>query len=252
MTIAFHPFGDICQSPKGLARKNPYWYILNMDVPVVIRGLLEITGWTQAKLAERLGVGQNDVSRWLKGREPRGHTMEAIRSLASQHGLLEDAGRRQSIPVMGYVGAGGDVDPDYEQVPFDGLEQIELPQPIGLLDDPVGFIVRGESMMPRYNDGDVVLVEREPQRSFQSLIGDEAVITTHTGRRYLKKIMPTDRRGHYKLVSVNAPTIEATIRWASPVRIIIPSVGLKKAPKKRTGAVREHDARPAARKSGEG
>lgn len=52
---------------------------------------MRVTGWTQVQLAEHLGANQNDVSRWLKGRVPRGHTMEAIRELALRHGVLTDS-----------------------------------------------------------------------------------------------------------------------------------------------------------------
>ncbi len=107
-------------------------------------------------------------------------------------------------------------------------------------------------MMPRYNDGDIVLVEREPSRSFDSLIGDEAVVMTLSGKRYLKKIMPWsgDRRGHYKLVSVNAPTIETPLRWASPVVVIIPYAGVRKVPRK-SGGAGKRKARPAAPEVGD-
>lgn len=134
---------------------------------------------------------------------------------------------RQFIPIMGYVGAGGDVEPDFEQIPFDGLEQVELAGPIGFLDDPIGFWVRGESNMPRFNDGDIVVVERERDWDPVSLIGDEAVIRTYDGHRYIKKIMPGGAAYTYNLVSLNAPTIEGVrIAWASPVQLILPRAGI--------------------------
>lgn len=194
-----------------------------MDVPTVLRSLLHETGWSQAKLGEQLGVGQNDVSRYLKGREPRGGTMEAIRSLALHWGVLDRESERHMIPVMGYVGAGGDVDPDFEQVPPEGLEQIELPPPLGILGELAAFIVRGESMSPRYNDGDVVVVDRLPiNTGFETLVGAEAVVITQEGKRFLKRIMPSRRRGLYKLVSVNAPAMYVVIRLASRVKVIVP------------------------------
>ena len=208
---------------------RPMWHSRTMNVPNVIKALLQGTGWTQGQLAERIGVNQNYVSRWLNGVEPRGQNMEAIRRLAIEQGVLDQV--RQVIPVMGYVGAGGDVDPDFEQVPPDGLEQIELPEPIGLLDDPIGFLVRGDSMMPRYHDGDIALIERDRAWELHSLLGQEAVVMTYDGRRYLKKIMPGDRPFTYNLVSINAPTIVGVrIRRASPVRIIIPNIGLRRVP----------------------
>ncbi|MER8765869.1 MULTISPECIES: helix-turn-helix transcriptional regulator [unclassified Mesorhizobium] len=94
--LAFHPNRDKSQSLLGLGFDYPFWHIEAMDVPVVLRALLKATGWTQARLAGRLGVNQNDISRWLKGREPRGNAMEAIRTLALEHGVLEDPTLRGS------------------------------------------------------------------------------------------------------------------------------------------------------------
>jgi repressor LexA len=79
---------------------------------------------------------------------------------------------------MGYVGAGGDIQPEYEQVSYDGLEQIEPPHPIGIVDDPVGFRVRGESMAPKYEPDAIVVVEQDQPWSTDSMIGDEAVVRT--------------------------------------------------------------------------
>ena len=132
---------------------------------------------------------------------------------------------------MGYVGAGGDVEPEYEQVPVDGLEQIELAHPIGIVLDPIGFLVRGESMMPRFNDGDVAIVERQQTVSIEYLIGDEAVVRTLDGHRFLKRVMPgpADRPGSVNLVSLNAPTLEGVyVAWASQVRLILPRAGLRR------------------------
>lgn len=201
-----------------------------MDEIALLKRLAE--QYSQAELAARLFTTQQSVSRWILGHhEPSGPAKRLIRQLASESGIDE----RQRIPIMGYVGGGGDVDPDFEQVPPDGLEQIELPQPIGLMDDPVGFIVRGQSMMPRYSDGDIALVEREQPWPTDRMIGDEAVVLTYeadsAGKRYLKRIMPGPRQHTFNLVSLNGPTMEGVrIRWASPVRVILPNIGLRRVP----------------------
>jgi repressor LexA len=201
-----------------------------MRVTQVLYEILKVRGWTQEQLAERLGTTQATVSRWLKGAEPRGSKLEEIRLLARESGLLDDApAERQVIPIMGYVGAGGDVEPDFEQVPDDGLDQVELPYVVGIVGDPVGFAVRGESMQPKYSAGEIVIVEREQPWSIDSMIGDYAVVLTYEGRRFIKKIMPGAEPHTYDLVSVNGPTIESVrLRWASPVRLVIPPIGLKR------------------------
>lgn len=198
--------------------------------------MLSATGWSQAQLAERIGVSQNDISRYLHGREPRGRTMEAIRKLAIQLDVLDDEADRQRIPIMGRVGAGGSVEPEIEQVPEDGLEQIELPPSAiiasSMVSDPIGFQVSGESMYPRYGDGDILIVERDQPWAIETMIGLHAVVVVYDDegerKRYVKKIMPGTRTGFYTLVSLNVPSFEARIAWASPIRVIIPNIGLRR------------------------
>lgn len=67
-----------------------------MNVPQIITALQKASGLNQTQLAQRLGANQNDVSRWLKGREPRGHAMENIRSLALQYGVLDESAEQQN------------------------------------------------------------------------------------------------------------------------------------------------------------
>ena len=195
----------------------------------------------------RRTIGQDDAERYARRFRVRGVKITAQEILFG--GDADDsslsAPDRQVIPIMGYVGAGGDVEPEFEQVPYDGLEQIEIPERIGLVLDPIGFLVRGESMMPRYNDGDIVVVEREQPWATDSMIGDEAVVRTYDGHRFLKRIKKGTRPHTYNLVSVrDAPTIESVrIAWASPVKLIIPNVGLRRVAPRPRPLARAHRER---------
>lgn len=46
--------------------------------------ILALKGWTQAKLAARLGVSQATVSRWIKGQDPEGPTRDQLRDLHAE------------------------------------------------------------------------------------------------------------------------------------------------------------------------
>jgi len=46
--------------------------------------ILAIKGWTQAKVAQRLGVSQATVSRWIKGQDPEGPTRDQLRDLHAE------------------------------------------------------------------------------------------------------------------------------------------------------------------------
>ncbi len=57
---------------------------------------------------------------------------------------------------MGRVGAGATIEPEHEQVPPEGLGEIELPFPI--LEETIAFEVTGDSMLPKYENGDIIVV----------------------------------------------------------------------------------------------
>lgn len=122
--------------------------------------------------------------------------------------ILEGSGESEdswsSVPVMGYVGAGAEVNPEFEQVPPEGLDQIEVP--FRLPAEMVAFAVRGESMLPVFKPGAIIIVYKDQTKPIESFYGHEAAVRTTDGRRYIKTIM----RGEtgVNLISWNAVPIE--------------------------------------------
>jgi len=212
-----------------------------MEIKALVKALLAARRWRQADLAGRLGVDQSMISRWLAGVEPRGHTRDKLRELAAESGIGVEDRRDHVLPVMGYVGAGDVVDTQGQW--FDApLEEVELPYPID--DDLVGFAVRGDSMRPKYGPGEILVVEREQPFATESMVGEMAVVRTYDDVRLVKRIMPGPRPHTYNLESINADTLVGVrIRWASPIRMIIPNIGLRWLAKKSEKNARE----PAAR-----
>jgi phage repressor protein C with HTH and peptisase S24 domain len=120
------------------------------------------------------------------------------------------------VQVMGKIGAGAIVEPEYEQVPPDGLHQVELPYPVP--EDLIGFQVEGDSMMPRYDDGDVILVWRDQKRPLETFYGQEAAVRTSDGRRYVKTILYGKSRSLVNLQSFNAKLIEGVrLEWIGEI-----------------------------------
>ena len=95
---------------------------------------------------------------------------------------------------MGLVGAGAAIEPDFGKVPPAGLHTVDLPFPVP--DGLIGFEVRGDAMLPRYDDGDVIVVWREQRRPTEGFIGEEAAVRTEEGRRYLKHVLPRAAQRH--------------------------------------------------------
>lgn len=86
--------------------------------------------------------------------------------------------------------------------------------------DLIAFNVEGNGMAPSYRAGDLLICQRHAGRSISNLIGQDYVVQTVGGERYLKILKRGARAGTYDLRSFHAsePDIEAVaLEWAAPV-----------------------------------
>jgi hypothetical protein len=109
-----------------------------------------------------------------------------------------------AIPMMGKVGAGGRVGPIDTDGGHEPPDHIEWPDPayIGALE------VDGDSQVPRYLHGEVILYDRRG-RAPAELLNQYAVVDCLDGRRMVKMLRRASRIGPmgdlWKLESLNAP-----------------------------------------------
>lgn len=130
-----------------------------------------------------------------------------------------------TVPVMGFVGAGAEVSPEFEQVPPEGLDQIEVPFP--LPDEMIALQIRGDSMLPAYRDGMAVIVYRNQRKPLQSFYGEDAAVRTSDGRRFLKTIM-RGQNGLVNLLSWNAAPIEnVQLEWVGEIFATLPRASVR-------------------------
>jgi phage repressor protein C with HTH and peptisase S24 domain len=158
--------------------------------------------------------------------------------LLTGEGPGPDAGR--PVPIVGYVGAGAMVEEDFEQVPEGGLEEIEVPFPLPA--DMVAFEVRGDSMLPMYDPGAVLIVYKDQRKPLHDYYGRRVIVRTDDGRRYVKTIIKGDG-DLVSLLSWNASTIEnVAVTWIGEIFTVFPAEQVRKIGRRidRQGGIQGH------------
>src|SRR3954451_1795972 len=182
-----------------------------LDVRLIERAL-ERTGKSKGGLAIAMGVRAGAVSEILSG----------IRLIkASEIEPIVEYLRLNMVPIMGRIGAGALIEPEYEQVPPEGLGEIELPLPIA--EETIAFEVAGDSMLPKYENGFVIVVYRDQRHPVSSFYGEEAAVRLKTGERYLKTIDRGKSPTLVNLTSFNAKPIHGVkLEWIGEICVTLP------------------------------
>ena len=182
-----------------------------LDVKLIERGL-ERTGKSKGGLADAMGVRAGAVSEILSG----------IRLIkASEIEPIMEYLRLNMVPIMGRVGAGASIEPEHEQVPPEGLGEIELP--FAIAEETIAFEVAGDSMLPKYENGDIIVVYREQRHPLTTFYGEEAAVRLKTGERYLKTIERSKSPSLVNLKSFNAkPITGVKLDWIGEIYVTLP------------------------------
>ena len=163
-----------------------------------LNAIMRRRGVSQADISKAFGFPKTTVSSWCTGdKMPR---MDKIEILADFFGvlksdLIESKGRPKGvkIPVLGRVQAG---------MPVEAVEEIldyeEITQELAATGDFFALQIRGDSMEPKFSEGDVVIVRKQEDADTNDIIvalvnGDEATV------KQLKKF----EDGSIALVSTN-------------------------------------------------
>ncbi len=149
----------------------------------------------QADLANRLSVNKSVVSSWLSGsRYPRMNTMEKIANIfkIEKSDLIEDKSEKETtshhtkgirIPVLGRVAAG---------IPIEAIEDIdeweEIPEAMAKTGEYFALRIKGESMSPKLQPGDIVIVKKQNDVD----TGDTAIVLVNGNDATVKQIKKTE------------------------------------------------------------
>jgi len=199
------------------------------DVLFRIESRLKAVGLSAhaASLAAKRPDAIRNLKRAVKNHDRRGVTTETLMALApvlktTAAWLLEGVGEPTPgniVQVVGRIGAGAEILPEFEQIPPEGLYEIEVPFPIS--NDAIAFQVEGGSMWPRYDPGDVIICWRQGT-NVDEVVGWEAAVRTTDGKRYLKRIQRGGSTGTFDLESHNAAPIRGVrIEWAAEIKGVV-------------------------------
>ena len=178
----------------------------------MIERALEKPGKTKGGLARAMGVRPGAVSEILA-------EMRLIK--ASEIVPIIEYLELNAVPIMGRIGAGAVIEPEHEQVPPEGLGEIELPFPIA--EETIAFEVAGDSMLPKYESGDIIVVYKVQQHPLTSFYGEEAAVRLKTGERYLKTIERGKSATVVNLTSFNAKPINGVkLEWIGEICVTLP------------------------------
>ena len=156
-------------------------------------------GMTQKQVAEHIGISQNAYSYWESGRN--NVDSESMKKLSDLFNVSIDyllgrdtpaqapapvelrASRGVKIPVLGYVRAG---------IPLDAVEEIidyeEITPGLAATGEFFGLVIKGDSMHPVLQDGDVVIVRCQPDAE----TGDVVVALVNGDDATVKKLKKTE------------------------------------------------------------
>lgn len=192
--------------------------------------ILEATGWTQKDFAKKIVVSQGTISKWMtESQSPNTKQWDKVLDLIRRDPRLVDLAQELEPPaaadIAGQVGAGSRIEGTFDDE--SGTYQVSLPFPA--FGEFISFEVVGDSMLPKYEPGEVVVVWKEQRRSTESFIGELCAVRLEGGERYLKKLAAGSRPGLYRLESFNAsPIVDVSIAWVGEILASVPAKQVQK------------------------
>lgn len=173
-------------------------------------------GLKRATLAKMAGLGPTairDIEEFDLS-DVKGSTLVKVADVLD---VSVDALVKEPVYLAGKVGAGG-------AILFEAsADAVEVPRPPTTFGPLVALEVVGDSMFPKYEDGDVVYVRRDHEGVLPEYLGEHCVVHTADGGTFLKILTLGSRSGTFTLRSHNAADMpDVEVVWATPVLWVMP------------------------------
>ena len=193
----------------------------NLDIDTIrdnLRRAMDAKGVKPTTLSLTVGTNRSLVKDLLE-RSKDIQIGTLIRLAGALDTPLSDLLAAPRVPVVGYIGAGGEI--IFEDLGGGGDPVLRPPGISGTL---VALEVRGSSMLPKYRDGDIIYIQRTHDGCLPEYIGEDCAVRLATGETFIKQLIRGTVDGRFTLLSLNAPPMEdVEIEWATLVRFVMPS-----------------------------
>lgn len=131
---------------------------------------------------------------------------------------LEDLIVSPRVPIAGHIGAGGSI---IFEDPLPDEETVLRPPAIS--GEVTALEVRGDSMLPKYETGDIIYIQRQHEGVLPQYIGEYCAVRLLGGETFLKKLAYGSAPERFTLVSLNAADMaDVEVEWATPVLFVMP------------------------------
>jgi transcriptional regulator with XRE-family HTH domain len=181
--------------------------------------LMKARGIARKPLAQRAGLGETAIRDIFNPDRTDVRASTLIKLAEFFDVSVDELAGRGPVPLLGKVGAGGTI--IFEPEDSEDIELVARP-PLaeGRL---MALEVVGDSMLPKYDPGDVVYVRRDHEGVLPEYLGEYCAVHTADGGTWLKILSPGTEAGKYTLRSLNAADMSnMEVIWASPVLWVMP------------------------------
>lgn len=186
---------------------------------------MKAKGFSGRKLSKAAELSESAVRDLMTRTDNPG--IGTLRSVAEALEMPFDklTGAYMMVPVLGMIGAGGEilftVEPDKELNGIDELPQV--PRPPLTTGRLMALQVEGSSMLPKYESGEIIYVRRDHDGVLPEYLNRYCAVRTADGGTFLKILAAGSEPDRYTLRSLNAPDMEnVEVVWASPVLFAMP------------------------------
>lgn len=205
------------------------WHNLRMSQIERIRSMIEAQmlakGFSRRSLSKAADLSESAVRDLLTRTDNPG--IDTLRRIAEALEMPVDqlTGQAAMVPILGNIGAGGQIlfaaDVDLETSDIQSFPMV--PRPPLTAGRLMALAVVGSSMLPKYEDGEIIYVRRDHDGILPDYVGRYCAIRTAEGGTFLKILTLGSEQGKYTLRSLNAPDMEnVAVEWASPVLFVMP------------------------------